>query len=383
MAAEQSGDEFFGCTPAPFADGAGRSGLPSTEGAVLDLAILAAARFAIREPFAGGMEAHTHALAEGLTRQGHKVTVYAADGDGRFEVRRMLPVDFRPTDVARRDVAALPNDVIAEHHSYLEAIVHLASSSHQLVHLNSVHHLPFACTGLLPAAVTATLHSPPTPWLESAVTIARQRRNPPHLASVSRSNADAWAAVGVDQVIENGVDLEVWRAGDGGDGAVWTGRIVPEKAPHLAIEACRRAGIPLRIMGPIHDVAYHERFVVPRLGPDATYLGHGTSADVADLVGRSSVAVVTPTWQEPFGLVVAEALACGTPVAGFARGALPDLVDAETGVLAPADDVDALSAALLEAATLDRAACRSRAEARYSSHGMIEAYDRWFAAVVG
>ncbi|CAN5855261.1 MAG: glycosyltransferase [Ilumatobacteraceae bacterium] len=348
----------------------------------MDLAILSAARFAIREPFAGGMEAHTHALAEGLTQRGHKVTVYAADGDGQFDVHRMLPVDFRPSDHARRDVAALPNDVIAEHHSYLEAIVHLASSHHQLVHLNSVHHLPFACTSLLQAPVTATLHSPPTPWLESAVTIARRRRNPPRLTSVSRSNAAAWAAVGVDHVIENGVDLNVWRAGEGGEGAVWTGRIVPEKAPHLAIEACRRAGVPLRIMGPIHDVAYYDDFIAPRLGPDTTYLGHGTAADVADVVGRSSVAVVTPTWQEPFGLVVAEALACGTPVAAFACGALPDLVDADTGVLAPADDVEALSAALLQAATLDRATCRSRAEARYSSHGMIDAYDQWFAAVV-
>lgn len=349
----------------------------------MDLAILAAARFPISEPFAGGMEAHTHALAEGLTARGHRVTVLAAGGVGRFEVRPMLPVDFAPSLPARRDISAQPSDVVAEHHSYLEAIVHLASAEHQLVHLNAVHHLPFACSGLLRSKVTATLHSPPTPWLESALCVARQRHNPPVLASVSRTNAAAWSSVCIDRIIGNGVDLDTWVEGVGGDHAVWTGRVVPEKAPHLAIDACRRAGMPLQLMGPVHDHDYFEQAIVPRLGADVRYLGHGTVAEVAALVRRCAVAVVTPTWDEPFGLVVAEALACGTPVAGFRCGALADLVDDHTGALVPAGDVDALSAALLRAATLDRSTCRARATARFSSDAMIDAYDQWFQELVG
>ena len=89
----------------------------------MDLAILAAARFPISEPFAGGMEAHTHALAERLTARGHRVTVLAAGGVGRFEVRPMLPVDFAAVGGRRAETfAARPSDVVAEHHSYLEAI---------------------------------------------------------------------------------------------------------------------------------------------------------------------------------------------------------------------------------------------------------------------
>ena len=87
---------------------------------------------------------------------------------------------------------------------------------------------------------------------------------------------------------------------------------------------------------------------------------------------------MTPTWDEPFGLVVAEALACGTPVAAFDSGAIAELVDDDTGVLAPAGDVDALSAAMLRAATLDRSTCRGRAEARFSSAVMTDAYEEWF-----
>jgi len=349
----------------------------------VDLAILAAARFSISQPFAGGMEVHTHVLAEGLVARGHRVTVLAAGGVGRFHVRPMIPVEFAASPKARRDVTAGPADAVAEHHSYLEAIVHLATAGHDLVHLNAVHHLPFACAGLLPSVVTATLHSPPTPWLESALAISKVRGNAPHLASVSAANAASWGDVTVDRVIGNGVDLHVWRPGPGGDGAAWTGRIVAEKAPHLAIDACRAAGISLRLMGPVHDVDYFATQIRPRLGAGINYLGHGDVADVVALVGSSAVALVTPSWEEPFGLVVPEALACGTPVAGFHRGTLPDLLDVDTGVLAPADDVDALAAALLQAATLDRRTCRARAEVRFSAEVMVDAYEAWFEELVG
>lgn len=348
----------------------------------MDLAILAAARFSISPPFAGGMEMHTHVLGNGLVARGHRVTVYAAGGEGRFAVRPMIPMAFACSPQARRDITAGPTDAVAEHHSYLEAIVHLATAGHDLVHLNAVHHLPFACAGLLPCVVTATLHSPPTPWLESALAISTIRGNAPHLASVSSANAASWGELAVERVIGNGVDLQVWRPGPGGDGAAWTGRIVAEKAPHLAIDACRTAGMSLRLMGPVHDEDYFATQIRPRLGAGIDYLGHGDVADVVALVGSSAVALVTPTWEEPFGLVVTEALACGTPVTGFRRGALPDLVDATTGVLAPPDDVEALAAALLQAATLDRRDCRARAERKFSADVMIDAYEAWFEDLV-
>jgi glycosyltransferase involved in cell wall biosynthesis len=91
------------------------------------------------------------------------------------------------------------------------------------------------------------------------------------------------------------------------------------------------------------------------------------------------VAVITPRWEEPYGLVVAEALACGTPVAGFARGALTGLVDGRTGCLAPADDVPALARAILSAATLSRLACCARAEAFCDARVMVAGYEALYA----
>ena len=348
----------------------------------MDVAIVATPRFPIAQPFAGGLEAHTHILASALARRGHAVTVYAAGGDGDFHVERMLPLDFVPSAVARRDVAAPPATAISEHHAYLDVIMRLSTASHDVVHLNSVHYLPFSSAGLVPAPVVGTLHCPPTPWLESALAIAATRRRPPTLVSVSRSNADSWGPGLVSEVIHNGIDLDAWTPGPGGGGAVWSGRIVPEKAPHLAIDAARAAGLPIVLLGPVYDEAYFAAEVAPRLGPDARHLGHVSCAVAAEIVGAACVALVTPVWDEPFGLVVAEALACGTPVVAFRRGALAELVGPEVGRLVDPGDVAALARALAEVDDIDRDRCRQVAEQNFGSDVMAARYESCFERTI-
>jgi len=348
-----------------------------------DIAILGPARFPVAAPFAGGMEMHTWTLADELTARGHDVTVYAAAGEGRFRTQRMLPVVCNADADMRRDVMGGLDVELSEQRSYRDAMLKLAVAHHDIVHVNAVHHLPFACSAMLSGAVSGTLHTPPDVWLAAAVHAAVGGVAPIRLASVSATNAQAWEPLvkGI-RVIRNGVDLHTWRAGDGGGGAIWSGRLVAEKAPHLVIDAPRLAGVPLRLLGPIHDAAYFRRFVEPRLGGDVEYLGHVGLPELAAEVGAASVALVTPAWDEPFGLVVAEALACGTPVAGFARGALPELVDAATGVLVPADDVWGLALALHSAAALDRRECRARAEWLFSVDDMIDGYEAMFAELL-
>ena len=98
---------------------------------------------------------------------------------------------------------------------------------------------------------------------------------------------------------------------------------------------------------------------------------------------RSSVAVVTPAWDEPYGLVAAEALSCGTPVAAYARGGLPEVLSPETGRLAPADDVDLLARAIQEAALLDRGTCRARAVEDLSLERMVDLYEDLYSELIG
>lgn len=348
----------------------------------LRVGIVATSRYSVDEPHPGGMEAHTALLARGLRARGHHVTVFAGrtsrPGSG-VEALTIRPARF--SEAGRRDVSSAPDAFLDDHHAYLDLMTRLPQYGLDVLHNNCVHYLPPAMAPVAPPMVM-TLHSPPTSWLESALGLGEGLRSRPHLVSVSLTNARMWP-VAVDAVVANGVELDRWQPGAGRAGhAVWSGRIVPEKAPHLAIDAARRAGVELVLAGPVHDDEYFDDEVRPRLGPGVRHAGHLSITELSHLVGEASVALVTPVWDEPFGLVVAEALACGTPVAGFAAGALPELLDDRTGVLVPTGDVEALSRAIERAAGLDRAGCRRRAEKEFCAGVMVGRYLEQYRTVV-
>jgi glycosyltransferase involved in cell wall biosynthesis len=322
------------------------------------------------------MEAHTATLAGGLRARGHEVTIHAAGGAGGG-VRPLTATGahLRLSRAARGDVSMPAEPFMAEHHAYLALMLRLDGLGYDVVHNNCLHYLPVAMAGSLRTPMLTTLHSPPTPWLESAIG-ARSGAAGSHWVSVSRTNAEAWSHLCRPcRVIHNGVDLDLWRYSPRPrvGGAVWSGRIVPEKGTHLAIEAATLAGVPLTIAGPVGDRAYFERCMAGA-GPDVHYAGHLESSELAAMVADAAVALVTPCWEEPFGLVAIEALACGTPVAGFARGALPEILDERTGALAAPGDAAGLAAKIGLAAGLRRADCRRRAERRFSVAAMVGAY---------
>jgi glycosyltransferase involved in cell wall biosynthesis len=271
---------------------------------------------------------------------------------------------------------------MTEHHAYLSLMLDLArtgSARFDIVHNNSLHHLPIAMSAMLDVPVLTTLHTPPTAWLESAICASAA---PVECTAVSRFTAAAWRHVVDATVVHNGVDLDRWQTGPGGGSAVWTGRLVAEKAPHIAIEAARLAGIPLVLAGPAPDAAYFTREVEPRLGGDVSYVGHLDHQHLAELLARSAVAVVTPAWEEPFGLVAIEAMACGTPVAALPRGALPEIIDPGTGALAVGDDPTELARAISLALTCDRRAVREHVVRSFSSARMVNGYESLYAALV-
>jgi glycosyltransferase involved in cell wall biosynthesis len=344
------------------------------------ICLIASSRFPIREPFAGGLEALTHVLARELMRRDHQVSVFAAPGsDPRLGVTELPMAAHHPSEVARADVGATPEVWLADHHAYLGLMLDLARTGHRrfdVVHNNSLHYLPVAMAEALSVPVVTTLHTPPVPWLESAVALSPQGSG---FTAVSRFTASAWSHVVNAVPILNGVDTDAWLPGPGGRGAVWSGRLVPEKAPHEAIDAARLAGLRLLLAGPVLDRAYFESEVAPRLGPDAEYVGHLRHDALRRLLGSAAVAVATPAWDEPYGLVCSEAMACGTPVAAYARGALGEILTGETGELARPGDVADLARALLVASTRDRALVRRHVVEHHSLAGMVDAYERFYA----
>ena len=347
------------------------------------ICLIGSSRYPICEPFAGGLEALTHTLARELADRGHEVALFAAPGsDPALPVRILPRASFEPSAVAAADRHAPAADWMTEHHAYLGLMLELArGGAHEfdIVHNNSLHHLPVAMASALSIPVLTTLHTPPLPWLESALALSSANTV---FTAVSSFTAHSWSHVVDSTTVRNGVDLEQWSSGPGGGPAVWSGRLVPEKAPHDAIDACRRAGVPLVLAGPLHDERYFRDMIEPRLGDGVRYAGHLRRSELARLVGEASVAVVTPAWDEPYGLVASEAMACGTPVAAYSRGALSEIVPATAGVLVAPGDVTALAAAITAAAALDRPAVRRHAQRACGVTRMVDEYERCYRAAV-
>lgn len=343
---------------------------------MIRVALIAPNRFPIRQPFAGGLEAHVWHLARSLAQGGHRVTLFAAGGsDLRLDHPR-LEVRALSRSAAAAKPTPLPGAVFeSDHHAYVDLMRQLASRSagFDVIHNHSLHQVPIAMAPQLSTPMLSTLHTPPFSWLESV--IGATKGAGVTFAAVSRYTATSWSRV-IDRVIvvPNGVDVDRWPTGPGGEYLVWSGRITPEKGPHLAIAAARRAGRALVLAGPIGNADYFREKVAPDLDEYTTYAGHLDQQKLADLVGGAAAALVTPLWDEPYCLVVAEALACGTPVVAFDRGGISEIIDDRCGRLVRPRDVAAMAAAIPGAIGLSRSAVRDRAVATCSATTMVESY---------
>lgn len=337
----------------------------------MKIAIIAHSHYPIREPFAGGLEAHTYNLTKQLQQVGHEVTLFATRGSDTT-----LPVVpfFEPTAVELFE----PDDQITSYREkrYLALMAYLKNSNFDVVHNNSLHYVPLEKVSQLPMPMVTVLHTPPFDSLLSGFIASMTAKNH-HIIGVSKSVIRAWQKQLPSiktTLIYNGVDTRNWAPqGIRQNTAIWAGRIMPDKGTHLAIKAANLANIPLKICGPIHDSGYFTNKIKPLLNENVVYLGCLDAKTLSKEVAQARVFLCTPCWDEPFGLVLAEALASGTPIAGFNRGALAEILTPETGVLVN-ESAESLAIAITKAQHLSPQACRSRAVEMFSLESMVQKY---------
>ena len=158
----------------------------------------------------------------------------------------------------------------------------------------------------------------------------------------------------------------------------------PTRAPHLAIDAARAAGLPIVLAGKCSEPAeqaYLEQEIKPRLGTDTELFGVADATAKRDLLSRACAMLFPICWEEPFGLVVIEAMACGTPVVALRRGSVPEIiVNGVTGIIS--DHPSELPEGIEEARQLDPAACRAHVAARFNTELMAARYEDAYRRVL-
>ncbi|SPJ24850.1 Glycogen synthase [Palleronia abyssalis] len=331
----------------------------------------------------GGIEAHSWHLCRGLAARGHEVTLLAAgDSDAGVPLYSVVERHY-DSHMPWHSYRETPELTAYLDRAYGDALDVLGSGRFDVVHNNGLHRFPprFARRDRMP--MVTTLHVPPFDVLKRAVDDGVA---PWHAYTVtSQRQMHSWwgdAPPDAARVVSNGIDMGDWPYQPQGNGeAVWVGRITRTKAPHLAVEAARIAGRQLTLFGSIEDRDYFEEDLRPLLGQGVRYGGHLEQTELAAEIGRGSVFVFTPLWDEPFGLVAVEAMACGLPVAGIDRGAVAEVVGG-AGCLSRSEAPEDLAAAIDDAARVPRPIPRSRVERRFTMDRMLDGYEAAYCDVI-
>jgi glycosyltransferase involved in cell wall biosynthesis len=316
-------------------------------------------------------------LTDHLVARGHEVTLFAAAGSVTT-ARLRTPLSETPAP------SHLGNAVDDATHAL---VAHLARDEFDVVHDH---------TGVVGAAIAAVRpdSTPVVQTLHGAWTSATRRAyravgERVRLVAISAAQRRAFAEVPYGATIHNGVDPSWFALGNPvrEERLAFVGRASREKSPVDAIRIARAVDLPLTMLvkcGEAEERAYWRDVVEPELGDDVTVVLDADDATKVDLLARSLALLFPIRWEEPFGMVMVEAMACGTPVIANRRGSVPEVViDGVTGFHVPPDDpIRGAARALDRIDRIDRRACRTRVERHFSAASMAERYEALFHRVV-
>jgi glycosyltransferase involved in cell wall biosynthesis len=332
----------------------------------LRVAMLAPPWIPVPAPGYGGIEEVVRLLCGGLAARGHDVTLFAAPGSESAADVSVVLEEAHPDEIesSRFEV---------DHVSRVFAAVDEAGAEgrpYDVVH----DHTGFAALAMADRLSVPIVHTLHGPFTEDVSRFYARHGRKACIVAISRAQLeDAPPEMGGGRVVHNPIDVDEWPFNaEKGDHLLWIGRMSPDKGPHRAIAAARAAGARLVLAGPVQpgQEAFFAEEVEPHLDGDVEYVGEA-GADAKRELYRGARALLMPIrWPEPFGLVMVEALACGTPVIAFPEGSAPEVVeDGRCGFVV--DDEDAMAAAVGRLGEIDPAECRRSCEERFGVDAVV------------
>lgn len=321
----------------------------------------------------GGIELVVALLADGLVEQGHEVTLFASGGS-ETKAELVSPLAEPP------DPALLGNPWFDAYHALA---AYSRAGDFDLVHDHTGIAGP--ALGALLAGHPPVVHTLHGPWTEPSRLFASLLHDKVHLVAISDAQRADNPDLRYAGTVHNGIDLDAYALVEDKDRfLVYIGRANPDKGPALAIEVARRAGLPLAMIvkrSEPFERAYWDEMVAPILNDEVQVFERVTHEVKADLLGRAQAMIFPIQWPEPFGLVIVEAMACGTPVVACPAGAAVELVEeGVTGFLR--SSIDELTEAVLRTPECSPVACRARVTDHFSASAMVNGYERVYEAVL-
>jgi glycosyltransferase involved in cell wall biosynthesis len=324
----------------------------------------------------GGIELMVSLLADGLADAGHDVTLFASGGS----VTRAQLVSPMTTPPDPRLLGNPWYDAFHALDAYLHVDAH-ASEPFDIVHDHAGIVGPTLGTLFAKLSGTPVFHTLHGPWTDEAKLLYADVAPWVRLVAISQAQQAMSAGIAHAGTVYNGIDVNAYpyRAAKE-QRLVYIGRANSDKGPVEAIEIARQAGLPMTMIlkrAEPPERAYFDAEVAPLLGDDIELLENVSHERKTEELGRACAFVFPIRWPEPFGLVMTEAMACGTPVVTTNWGAAPELVD--DGVTGFRRETTAeLVAAVARVGELDPAACRARVVDRFSAQSMVRGYEALF-----
>jgi glycosyltransferase involved in cell wall biosynthesis len=324
----------------------------------------------VRRDGGSAIETLVFLLTEELVRRGHDVTLFASgDSETSAKLRSVYPRSYGE-DPKLWDAW--------EHHE----AAHLGSAFERADDFDVIHsHVYFLNPAFARVSAAPTVH---TSHLPIGGGVRADYARYPEVCTVAVSRHEAVKFEGMETpVVYNGIDTESFPFGEGGgDYLVFLGHLIERKGPVAAIRTAKEAGMPL-VMAGRGSGEYFEREVAPLIdGEEIRHVGPVGAAERNELLSGAGALLFTSPFAEPFGLVMVEAMACGTPVVALERCAVPEIVDRKaTGFYAK--DVDSLAALVPEALALDRSHCREQARKRFDHRRMADEYEALYKRLTG